>query len=209
MNSPTSLSMSLSMSPRWRGVWFVLMMGGLMGLWTACSPTLNWRQFNSPEGKFSALFPGKPQVSTREVFFKGMRIPMTMTAAGKGPTLFAVGVALLPPEAWATPEAMTDTVTQFRTALLNNSGTALFSLDGPVPPLAPEVKTVAHAQMAVRAQRHPSTDAKVPGVARLVAYFFVVEGRLYQLAALGDADLTDTDLENFFGAFKLAKLTTS
>ena len=174
-----------------------------VGLLTACSPKLDWREVASPEGKFSAVFPGKPQISTRDIPFRGQRIPMTITAAGKGPTLFAVGVAQLPPEAVATPQALADAVTQFRTALLSNSGTALFSLDESVPALSAEVKATAHALMAVRAQRHPSTDPKVPGVARLAAYFFVVDGRMYQLAALGDADLADIDLETFFSAFKL------
>ncbi len=191
------------MSAITRSVFLALITALTMGLLAACSPKLDWREVTSPEGKFSAVFPGKPQISTRDIPFKGKRISMTMTAAGKGPTLFAVGVAQLPPEAVTTPEAQTDAVTQFRTALLSNSGTTLFTLDEPVPTLSAEVKTAAQALMAVRAQRHPSTDPKTPGVAQLAAYFFVVDGRMYQVAALGDAALADIDLETFFSAFKL------
>lgn len=172
--------------------------GGL----AACSPSLDWRETKSADGKFAAVFPGKPKVSTREIPFGAARITMTMTSAGKGPTLFGVGVARLPADAIASPEATEAAVTRFRDALLVNSGTTLFSVDTAMP-LAAETRATARAVMSVRARRHPAAEAKQGGIAQLAAHFFVVDDRLYQVAALGDADLTATDLETFFTSFKL------
>lgn len=174
-------------------------------LLAACSPSLDWRETKSADGKFSAVFPGKPSVSTREIPFGAARIPMTMTSAGKGPTLFGVGVARLPADAIATPEATEATVTKFRDALLLNSGTTVFSMDASVPQLPAETKAAARGLISVRAQRHPAAEAKKDGIAQLAAQFFVVDDRLYQVAALGGTELTANDLETFFSAFKLTQ----
>lgn len=177
---------------------FAAVAGGLV----ACSPSLDWRETTSAEGKFAAAFPGKPQVSTREIPFGGARVSMTMTSAGKGPTLFGVGVAKLPAAAIASPDAIEATVNQFRDALLVNSGTMLFTVDDALP-LAAQARTSARGVTSVRAQRHPAATAKKGSIAQLAAHFFVVEDRLYQVAALADADLGATDLETFFTSFKL------
>ena len=169
-----------------------------------CKPSLDWRETQSTDGKFAAVFPGKPKVETRQIPFGATKIPMTMTAAGKGPTLFAVGVARLPADAIATPEATEATVARFRDALLVNARTTIFSLDNPPPALPAEVRNAARGLLALRASRHPQMAAtETDRVQQVAAQFFVIEDRLYQVAALGDADLTSADLETFFTSFKL------
>ena len=180
----------------------LIALAAVVGVLAACKPSLDWRETKSADGKFAAVFPGKPAVSTREIAFGTGRITMTMTSAGKGPTLFGVGVAKLPPDAVASAEAVEATVARFRDALLVNSGTMLFSADGALP-LSADARASARGAVSLRARRHPATDAKQPGIVQLAAQFFVVDDRLYQVAALGDADLAAADLETFFTSFKL------
>lgn len=164
----------------------------------ACAPTLNWRELVVPEGRFSAVFPGKPQQSVREIPFGSTRMRMSMSAAGQGATLFAVGVAPVPPG--AGPELLT----QLEQALLANVRMAPASpmLDAPPPPpLSREVQARARAARALRALAPTRVGTAEP--TQLVAHLLWVDDRVYQIVALSDAHLAETELETFFGAFKL------
>lgn len=162
----------------------------------ACSPALNWREFVSAEGQFSAVFPGKPKVSTREVFFGNTRVPMSMSVAGQGPALFAVGVATLP--AGFEPEVLP----LLQQALLTNTGMQLMVQESAPAALPAAVVARARQHVALRAQRD-TTAGTDTGPTQLSAHLLIVDHRAYQIVALGDAQLKPDDLETFFGAFKL------
>ena len=165
----------------------------------ACSPALNWREVSSADGQFAALFPGKPQVSVREIPYEQGRIRMSMSAAGQGATLFAVGVAQLPPGSAA------QALSYFEQALLTNTHMKTVT-SPPLPALRPEVLARARSARALRARLETGLKAGPTQAAQptqLVAHLLLVEDRLYQIVALGDDHLADTDLETFFGAFKL------
>jgi len=46
----------------------------------ACSPNLNWRTIQSPEQKYTALFPGKPDKLDRLIPFEGQELHQTLEA---------------------------------------------------------------------------------------------------------------------------------
>lgn len=161
----------------------------------ACSPALNWREFVSAEGRFSAVFPGKPQVSTREIALGSTRVPMSMAAAGQGAALFAVGMATLP------PGIEQEVLALLQQALLANTGMKLLPQQSAPAALPAAVTARARQHVALRAQREVTTGA---GPSQLSAHLLLVENRAYQIVALGDAQLRQDDLDTFFGAFKLA-----
>ena len=85
----------------------------------ACDPTFNWREFRSPDG-FAVSFPGRPQTITREVRLPDATVQMSMTSAGIGATLFAVGVAQLPASLSADAAGRQRTAEYLRDALVRN-----------------------------------------------------------------------------------------
>ncbi len=84
-----------------------------------CSPTYNWRDYNSGDGSFRVLFPAKPATHTRAIDLGGIKVDMTMTAAEVEGTTFAVGTAVAPDAALAQA-----TLPAMRQALLRNIGAA-------------------------------------------------------------------------------------
>ena len=46
----------------------------------ACSPTLNWRTVQSPEQKYTALFPGKPDKLERQIPFQDQELKQALDA---------------------------------------------------------------------------------------------------------------------------------
>ena len=87
-----------------------------------CSPTYNWRDYNSPDAPFSAMFPDKPVAHTRSVNLDGMNVDMTMTAAEIDGTMFAIGTGEAPDAAKAAAA-----VTAMKTALVKNIGATVTS----------------------------------------------------------------------------------
>lgn len=175
-----------------RGVWVLAL------FLLACSPALNWREFVSVDGRFSAVFPGKPQVSAREISLGNARLPMSMTVGGQGAALFAVGVATLP--AGLEQEALS----LLQQALLANTGMKLLPQESAPAALPAAVVMRARQRVAFRAMRAQGDAANGTGPTQLSAHLLLVENRAYQIVALGDAQLAPHDLETFFGAFKLA-----
>ena len=62
---------------------------------SACSPKFDWRDYRSPDAQFTALFPGKPAVLTREIDLDGKKVSLTMTASEVDGNTFAIGSAVL------------------------------------------------------------------------------------------------------------------
>ncbi len=186
--------MTFSLSPLSLSRFFL----ALNVLLLACSPALNWREFNSVEGRFSTVFPGKPKVSTREITLGAVRVSMSMTAAGQGSTLFAVNTAVLP--AGSENEAMS----LLQHALLTNTGMQLLPQTSSVTVASLPAAVSARARHHVSLRAHRGVAASDTGPTQLSAHLLLVENRVYQIVAFGDARLAQDDLETFFGAFKLA-----
>jgi len=168
----------------------------------ACSPRFDWREIRSAETGFAILLPDKPRVETRDIAFEDRVIRMTIVSTGVGPTLFAAGVAQLPPESVA-PDRLDATLAWFRDALVRN-------IDGRTTAMQPTVlSTAAAAGHRVRGGQAVEARGRVgksgrPG--QLAARFHVVDDRLYQVVAIGaDGELTPDALEIFFTSFRLIK----
>lgn len=155
----------------------------------------------SPDG-FVVALPARPQIVTRDVKLTDAVVPMSMTSTGVGPTLFAVGVAQLPPSVVADRQGRQQALTSFRDALVRNIGgtivrTAPARLD--VPP--GDSRTVFAAEAIEASGR----DAQGRAV-RLAARFFVVDDRLYQVVALGgENEIPPEALDTFFSSFRLVQ----
>jgi hypothetical protein len=161
-----------------------------------CSPRFDWREVRSPEG-FVVMLPGRPQTVEREIALEAARIPMSMTSTGIGATMFAVGVARLPPTAVADPEARQRTLARFRDALVSNSNAVLRDSTAPKLPGAQPV-----AAEAIEAEGRLPDGRN----SRLAARFFIVDDRLFQIVALGaEGEIPPEALDTFFTSFRLTR----
>lgn len=175
-------------------------------LLAACTPTFDWRDTYSNEGGYRVALPGKPQAVTREIgmpFVAGDRkVTMTMTSAGVGPTVFAVGVARLPAEATRDAAAVQAALAWFRAGLLRNIG-ADSVRDGEASLALAGARTLRGA-IAFEARGRLARSGAAGQAARLVARIYVVDDRVYQVVAMGAADdLPDAAVETFFTSFRL------
>jgi hypothetical protein len=171
-------------------------------LLAACTPRFDWREIKAGDAGFAILLPDKPRTETREIAFEGGTIRMTIVSTGVGPTLFAAGVAQLPPESVATAR-LDSTVAWFRDALVRNIDGRITATQ-PIA-LAPTAAAghLVRAGEVVEARGRAGKDGRP---ARLAARFHVVDDRLYQLVAIGaEGELTPDALETFFTSFRLIK----
>jgi hypothetical protein len=178
----------------------------LLGI-AACSPKFDWREIRSTADAYAVSLPGRPQIITRDVdvpLAGGMqKVSMTMTSAGVGGTMFAVGAARLPPEVARNDAALQSAMAFFRDGLLRNIG-----VTGPVdeaPPAALRARSVTQrASTSFEARGQLGRQGEKPAAARLAARIYVVDDRLYQIVAMGSAqDLPDSEIETFFTSFHL------
>jgi hypothetical protein len=173
----------------------------------ACSPKFDWREIRSAPDSYAISLPGKPQIVTRDVevpLEKGpQKMSMTMTSAGVGATMFAVGVAHLPADVHKDPAALQAAMAFFRDGLLRNIGVRGADKEATPPPgrIAP---ATLRASTAFEAQGQLARTGEKPEPARLAARIYVVDDRLYQIVVMGrPADLPDQEIETFFTSFRL------
>jgi len=172
-----------------------------------CSPKLDWREVRSAADVYAVSLPGKPQVVTRDVELPlatgPQKVSMTMTSAGVGPTMFAVGVAHLPASVPQDAAALQASMAFFRDGLLRNIGVR--GADRETTPPPGKIGSAAlRASTAFEAQGQLARAGEKPEPARLAARIYVVDDRLYQVVAMGRAsDLPDHEIETFFTSFRL------
>ena len=65
-------------------------------LLSACSPQLNWRTVQSPEQKYTALFPGKPDKLDRSVSFEGQELKQTLEAVKIEQDIYSISSIQVP-----------------------------------------------------------------------------------------------------------------
>ena len=164
-----------------------------------CEPTFNWREFRSPDG-FAVSFPGRPQTITREVKLPDATVQMSMTSAGIGATLFAVGAAQLPTNLSADPVGGQRAVAYLRNALVRNINGEVSAVNSAALMLPPGSSRRLHVAEAIRATGRDSSGRQVQLNARL----FVVDDQVFQVVALGaDGEISTDALDTFFTSFRL------
>jgi len=165
----------------------------------ACSERLEWRELKSADG-YAVLLPGRAQTVAREVEFEGQRLALSMTSTGVGPTLFAVGVARLPPALAEDAAARERAIAYFRDALVRNIGGQV-TASGTATLAGPEgARTVVKAAQAVEA-RGRGGDGRP---ATLAARFFIVDDRLFEVIAVGGEGALDPNaLDTYFTSFRV------
>lgn len=181
-----------------------------IGVLAACSPTLDWREIRSTEGGFVVSLPGKPQVVTREIELPLVagadKVTMTMTSAGVGGTLFAVGVAQLPANATRDAASLRSCVAYFRDGLLRNVGAGAADTEKEAPWRNRGTRSAPKAARAFEARGVIAIGGRHPEPARLAARIYVVDDRVYQIVAMGRPDdLPDNEIETFFTSFRLSR----
>ena len=174
---------------------------------SACSPKFDWREVRSSADAYAVALPGKPQIITRDLELPlaagSQKVSMTMTSAGVGATMFAVGAAHLPAGVTQDAAAVQSTMAFFRDGLLRNIG-----VTGPIQEAPPVALAVAQGKVrgatSFEAHGHLGRPGEKSAPARLAARIYVVDDRFYQIVAMGSADdLPDNELETFFMSFHL------
>jgi hypothetical protein len=172
-----------------------------------CSPKFDWREVRSPADAYAVSLPGKPQIVTRDLELPlaagPQKVSVTMTSAGVGPTMFAVGVARLPEGVPQDSAAVQASMAFFRDGLLRNIGVRSADTQA-VPAPGKPAATDVRASTSFEARGHLARSGEAPEPARLAARIYVVDDRLYQVVAMGRADdLPDHEIETFFTSFHL------
>jgi hypothetical protein len=172
-----------------------------------CSPKLDWREVRSPADAYAVSLPGKPQVVTRDLDLPlaagSQKVSMTMTSAGVGATMFAVGVAHLPAGVPQDAASVQASMAFFRDGLLRNIGVRTAESET-VPALGKSGAAALRGATSFEARGQLGRPGETPEAARLAARIYVVDDRIYQIVAMGRAaDLPDHEIETFFTSFHL------
>lgn len=174
-------------------------MSAFMAL-AGCSPRFDWREIRSPDG-YAVLLPGRPQTVARDIELDGTKAQMSMTSTGIGPTMFAVGVARLPPATVADASARQRSIALFRDALVRNIGGDQSVLRSAAPGLDSGGQSLLLSEAIEATGRLPNGQNS-----RLAARFFIVDDRLFQVVALGaEGEIPPEALDTFFTSFRLIR----
>ncbi|WP_229459227.1 hypothetical protein [Massilia cavernae] len=159
----------------------------------ACSPTYNWRDYNSPTAPFSAMFPDKPVTHTRSVNLDGMNADMTMTAAEIDGAMFAIGTGEAPDAAKAAAA-----VSAMKIALVKNIGATVTSEKASATATAGGAAPTQGASIDIEAK---GMQNGVP--MRLVGHFESRGRRFYQVIVMGkEKSVPQDEVDMFMRSFK-------
>ena len=62
----------------------------------ACSPKLDWRTVQSPQERYTALFPGKPDKLERKIPYQEIELPQTLEAVKIDDDIYSISTIQLP-----------------------------------------------------------------------------------------------------------------
>jgi hypothetical protein len=154
----------------------------------ACSAEFDWREFTSPEGRFTVMLPGRPARESREVVLAGTKASLQMVSAQARGMAFGVGYADLAP---GTDPARA--IAEGREALLRNINGRVI---GERPIEADGTRGVEFQAEGV-AQGNPM---------RLAARLVVAGDRFYQVALVARAErASEVDPTLFPGSFRVLR----
>ncbi|WP_258003085.1 hypothetical protein [Janthinobacterium sp. AD80] len=174
------------------GTFFVTLAAA--GVLSACSPKFDWRDYRSPDAQFTALFPGKPSVLTREIDLDGKKISLTMTASEVDGSTFAIGSAILD-----SSEQAQAALPAMKTALLKN-------INGTVR--SEKMATAASSTPAGTRQRSAlsmeATGTQQGKPVLLVGRFVAQDKHIVQIIILGEeSKLSRETIDTFIDSVKL------
>ena len=161
---------------------------------SACSPKFDWRDYRSPDAQFTALFPGKPAVLTREIDLDGKKVSLTMTASEIDGATFAIGSAVLD-----TTEQAQAALPAMKTALLKNINGTVRS----------EKSASAASSTAAGSHQRSSLSVEATGTQQgkpvlLVGRFVAQDKRIFQVIILGEESRLSRDtIDTFMDSVKL------
>ena len=161
---------------------------------SACSPKFDWRDYRSPDAQFTALFPGKPSVLTREIDLDGKKVSLTMTASEADGNTFAIGSAVLD-----SAEQAQAALPAMQTALLKNINGTVRS----------EKSASAASSTAAGTQQRSSLSIEAKGTQQgkpvlLVGRFVAQDKRIFQIIILGEESKLSRDtIDTFMDSVKL------
>lgn len=73
-----------------------------------CSPKLDWRAVQSPQERYTALFPGKPEKLERKIPYQGQEFSQTLEAVKIDDDIYSISsIQLLPTQASLAPNLTT------------------------------------------------------------------------------------------------------
>lgn len=155
---------------------------------SACSPSLDWREYRVPDGGFVVLLPQKPAQSERRLPTPAGEVTMRMLSARVGEQVLAAGFADFDrPVDAALLDALRD-------ALAANIGSRA------VDERAVTGGGVNGREFSARGTLGQGKDAR-PGVMR--ARLFASGRRYYQLLSVGGSEtMADADVELFLASFR-------
>ena len=159
----------------------------------ACSPKFDWREYRSPDAHFTALFPGKPAVLTREIDLDGKKVSLTMTASEVDGNTFAIGSAEL-----GSAEQAQAALPAMKQALLNNIKGTVRS----------EKSATAASSNAAGTHQKSSVSIEATGTqngqpALLVGRFVAQDKRIFQVVILGqESKLSRENIDTFMDSVK-------
>lgn len=146
-----------------------------------CSPAYNWRDYNSPDAPYQAMFPDKPATHKRSITLDGLVVDMTMTAASIDGTVFAIGSAEAPDAAKAQAA-----VAAMRTAMVKNISA-----------------TVTREEKKDSAINIDAKGVQNGAPMRLVGHFESRGTRFYQVIVMGKENKVPQDeVDMFMSSFK-------
>jgi hypothetical protein len=136
----------------------------------ACSPQMNWRELVNQKDGYAVSFPDKPVTVTRELALADQTVSLTLQSAKVDEAYFAVGVMPLRSEQLSKVELIADALQES----LKNNIKAKRS-NSTVKPSFP-------------VWREFQAEGTLPNGAPAIvsARFFIHQGRLIELLAMGD-----------------------
>lgn len=166
----------------------------LAGLLAACSPALDWRDYRSPDAPFTALFPGKPSVLTREIDLNGQKVQLTMTASEAEGNTFAIGTAVVASAtlAEAALPAMQQALLRNINGQVSNEAASSASSSSPAG---------SHQQSSMRIDAAGSRNGRP---VQLIGRFVARDTRIVQIVIMGEpGKLSREDIDTFMDGVKL------
>ena len=165
----------------------------LAALWlAACSNNLDWREFQSSEGRFSIALPGRAAHDKRTLTTPAGTVIMNMDSVSVGEALFGVGYADYPPDyvARANADAIVSSV---RDALVKNIG-GRNAIESPV----------ARGRYHGRSLRAEGRIGE--RVLAMDALLLFAGGRFYQVVAIREPGrVRKEDVELYFNSFRITE----
>ena len=148
----------------------------------ACSPAFDWREYRSPDAPFTALFPGKPAVLTRQIDLDGQKTALTMTASEAEGNTFAIGTAVMANRGLAQAA-----LAAMQAALLRN-------INGQI------AKSGSNdSGLSVEA-----TGSRNGQAVQLIGRFVARDTRIFQIVIVGDASkLSRENIDTFMDGVKI------